>query len=289
MPGTPLSDIHSAVGKPSVSTPATGSTSISERRSRGLASRSPVEPSPEMVTISRVELERLRNMATLGELLSTTTHEFNNLLTTILNYAKLGMRQEGPMREKALTKILAAGQRAAKVTATILASARNRSESFEPTDLKEVLDGVLVLLERELTKYRVSLELELADVPAVRARGNQIQQVLMNLLTNARQAMPDGGRCLIRLSHDPAAGMVDLVVRDTGRGIPAETLPKIFDPFFSTKAGPDETGKGGTGVGLSHCRDVIEAHQGRIRVESSVGKGTAFTLRLPVDPSARAA
>ena len=94
--------------------------------------------------------------------------------------------------------------------------------------------------------------------------------------------MPGGGELTLRIAHDAAAGLVDLTVRDTGSGIPREQLPKIFDRYFTTKSGPDATGKGGTGVGLSTCRDIVEAHHGRIRVESTVGKGTAFTVRLPV-------
>jgi two-component system, NtrC family, sensor kinase len=104
----------------------------------------------------------------------------------------------------------------------------------------------------------------------------------LNLMTNARQAMPQGGRMLIRVAPDPAAGTVDLTVRDTGSGIPADKLPHIFDRFYTTKQGPDASGKGGTGVGLSMCREIIEQHQGKIRVESTVGIGTAFTLKLPV-------
>ena len=111
--------------------------------------------------------------------------------------------------------------------------------------------------------------------------GNEIQQVLLNLLTNARQAMPRGGRMLIRIAPDAAAGTVDLTVRDTGSGIPPEVLPRIFDRYFTTKQGPDASGKGGTGVGLAMCREIIESHQGKIRVESTVGVGTAFTLKLP--------
>ena len=88
--------------------------------------------------------------------------------------------------------------------------------------------------------------------------GNEIQQVLLNLLTNARQAMPRGGRITIRIAPDPAAGTVDLTVRDTGSGIPAEVLPRIFDRYFTTKQGPDASGKGGTGVGLS---DVPRDHR----------------------------
>jgi signal transduction histidine kinase len=118
-------------------------------------------------------------------------------------------------------------------------------------------------------------------VPDALVNGNQIQQILLNLLINARQAMPRGGRVLVKLDHDPTDDMLVLVVRDEGVGIPADKLPRIFDAFYSTKDGPDETGKGGTGLGLSSCRSIVEAHRGRIRVQSTVGKGTAFTILLP--------
>ncbi len=94
--------------------------------------------------------------------------------------------------------------------------------------------------------------------------------------------MASGGRLLIKLDHDAESNTVDLIVRDSGSGIPADKLRKIFDPFFTTKTGPDESGKGGTGLGLSACLRIIEAHRGRIRVESTVGKGTQFIIRLPV-------
>jgi signal transduction histidine kinase len=244
----------------------------------------PAGPSPqEQIAALQQQLLQMQKLAALGELVSTTTHEFNNVLMTILNYARMGQRhKDEPTRDKALEKILAATQRAAKITATILGVARNRSDSFEPTDLKQIVTDTLVLLERELTKYRIAVETHLADVPDVPAMGNQIQQVLLNLLINARQAMPGGGRAIIRLEHDATAGTVDLIVRDTGCGIPAEKLPRIFEPFFTTKSGPDETGKGGTGLGLASCRQIIEAHRGRVRVESTVGKGTQFTIKLPV-------
>jgi signal transduction histidine kinase len=108
-----------------------------------------------------------------------------------------------------------------------------------------------------------------------------VQQVLMNLLTNARQAMPSGGQVIIRTADNAQTGTVDLSVRDTGPGIAMELLPRIFERGFSTKSGPDETGKGGAGLGLSACREMIEAQGGKIRVESAVGRGTQFTLRLP--------
>lgn len=236
----------------------------------------------ERIKLLEEQLRQAQKLTALGELVSTTTHEFNNVLMTILNYAKLGMKhRDDATRDKAFEKILGAGQRAAKITNGILGFARNRSDQMEPTDLAKIVDDTLTLLERELQKYRVQLDTEIRPAPAVMAHGNQLQQVLMNLVTNARQAMPGGGRILIRLQHDQAAGIVELMVRDSGTGIAADKLPRIFDRFFSTKQGPDESGKGGTGLGLAFCKDVIEAHQGRIRVESSVGVGTAFTLKFP--------
>lgn len=229
------------------------------------------------------QLLQAQKLTALGELVSTTTHEFNNVLMTILNYARLGLRhKDEATRDKALQKILDAGQRAAKITNSVLGMARNRANVFESTDLGKIIEETLVLLEREMSKYRISVELQLHPVPEVSAIGNQIQQVLLNLLINARQAMQNGGRLLIKLDHDTAAGTVDLTVRDSGSGIPAEKLPRIFEPFFTTKSGPDESGKGGTGLGLSACKNIIDAHRGRIRVESTVGKGTAFILKLPV-------
>ncbi len=234
------------------------------------------------VELLKQQLASARRLAAIGELTSTTTHEFNNVLMTIINYAKLGLRhQDAATRDKALEKILAAGNRAAKITSTILGLARNRSDAFEPTDLAQLVDDALLLLERELSKYRISVERQFQAVPLALVNGNQIQQVLVNLLVNARQAMPEGGRVIIKLLYDEPNQFVDLVVRDTGTGIAPDALRRIFDPFFSTKRGPDASGKGGTGLGLSACREIIEAHRGRIRVESTVGKGTAFTLKLP--------
>jgi signal transduction histidine kinase len=159
--------------------------------------------------------------------------------------------------------------------------ARRRSQGVEPTDLKQLLEDTLVLLEREMHKYRIAVETYFRDAPPALANPGQIQQVLLNLLINARQAMQHGGRVILKLGADETGDMVELTVRDTGVGIPPEALPRIFEPFFTTKT-PDASGKGGTGLGLAMCREIIEAHHGRIRVESTPGKGTAFTLRLPV-------
>jgi two-component system NtrC family sensor kinase len=231
------------------------------------------------------QLDQSQRMTALGELVSTTTHEFNNVLMTIINYAKMGMRHDDKQtRDKAFDKINNAGMRAAKITNAVLGMARNRSEHFELTDVGKLIDESMVLLEREMQKYRISVDIDIAqDIPEISAIGNQIQQVLMNLLINARQAMSEGGQLVIKLKKNLQNNTVDLSVRDYGPGISQEKLRKIFDPFYSTKAGPDETGKGGTGVGLSTCKNIIEAHGGKIRVESSLGKGTCFTLMVPME------
>ena len=231
----------------------------------------------------RRQLLDARKLAGLGELLGTTTHEFNNALTTILNYARMGLRhRDQPTRDKALERILSAGTRAAKITASILSMSRSRSSRFEPVDLVLLVEDVLVLLEREMMKYRVQVEREFAPVPRILANPGQVQQVLLNLLVNARQAMPGGGRLILRLTHDDPGGFVDLMVRDTGSGMTPAVMRRIFEPHFSTKSGPDETGKGGSGLGLASCREIVEAHRGRIRVESAPGRGTAVTVRLPM-------
>ncbi len=243
----------------------------------------------QQIDMLKQQLAHAQKLTALGELVGTTSHEFNNVLMTIINYAKMGMRhRDNANRDKCFEKIYSAGQRAAKITNTVLGMARNRSAGQEPTDLTKLIDETLFLLEREMRKYRVVVEKKFEPIPEAHVDGNQIQQVLLNLLINARQAMPNGGRVTIGLTHDTENDMIDLLVRDYGCGIPQEKLPRIFNSFYSTKSGPDESGKGGTGLGLSMCRDIIEAHHGRIRVDSAIGKGTAFTLKLPTVTKAAA-
>jgi signal transduction histidine kinase len=110
----------------------------------------------------------------------------------------------------------------------------------------------------------------------------QLQRLLLNLITNARQAIKENGTIRIVVKHEAKTNSVVLTIRDNGSGIPKDVLPKIFDRFFTTKTGPDATGKGGTGLGLTACKKIIDDHRGRLRVESTVGKGTAFTIRFPV-------
>jgi signal transduction histidine kinase len=264
---------------PSIPGPSPATAQDGEEHESGM----PMTEEQQYIQQLKNQLRQAQSMAALGELTSTATHEFNNVLMTIINYARLGIRNtDTASREKSLHKILEASERAAKITGTILAQARNRSEGFEPTDLGALIEDTLVLLEREMNKYRISVNVQIdPDVAPANVSGNQIQRVLLNLLINARQAMPEGGTLLVHLQQSQEEDYVEVIIRDSGAGIPPETLPRIFEPFFSTKAGPDESGKGGTGLGLAACKEIIDQHNGKIKVQSSVGVGTAFTLRLP--------
>jgi signal transduction histidine kinase len=229
------------------------------------------------------QLLQAQKLSTIGSLASSMTHEFNNILTTVINYAKLGLRhKDNATREKAFDKILAAGQRASRITTGLLSYARRGSDRREPTDLIGLAREVLVLVEKDLQMHRVRLQTVFDSQPVMsEVNASQIQQVLLNLIVNARQAMQAGGQLTVtvRGAGDGLTG--EISVRDAGHGIPAETLRKIFDPYFTTKTA-DAQGQGGTGLGLSLAREVIEAHNGRIRVESTVGQGTTFTLKLPL-------
>ena len=233
----------------------------------------------------RSQLLQAQKMSSVGALAASITHEFNNILTTVINYSKMGLRHKDvAIREKAFNKILQAGQRASKITTGMLSYSRSKAGRHEPFDLVQLVQDVLVLVEKDLLMNRVKLQTDYYDHPHAEVDAGQIQQVLLNLIVNGRQAMEGGGRMFIAVRANQEAGMAEIAVRDTGAGIPADKLPQIFNPFFSTKTA-DERGQGGTGLGLAVCRDIIEAHNGRIRVESAMGQGTTFTLKFPLLPS----
>jgi signal transduction histidine kinase len=223
----------------------------------------------------------------LGVLASGAFHELNNTLTPIINYAKLALRNPDPAyRERALTRILDAGQRAAAITGGMLGLSRPGRDPDQrvTVDLNRLVEEVVLLINKDLARNKVRLEVQLMSRPFARVNPAQIQQVLINLLINARQAMPEGGVVNLRLTSDGTGRLAELCVTDHGIGIAPANLGRIFEPFFSTKTGPDSSGLGGTGLGLSVCRDIVEAHHGRLRAESRLGQGSMFTLLLPTCP-----
>ena len=228
----------------------------------------------------RQQLLQAQRMSSVGELASGVAHEFNNILTTIINYAKMGGRGPAATQAQAFEKILRGGQRAAAIVNSMLGFARNSSTTREPTDIVHLVEEVLLLTEKDLSKHRVTVEKRFHGRPAAVVVPGQIEQILLNLVINARPAMTAGGRLKLEVRDSADGETVEIRIADNGVGIPPDQLRMIFEPFFTTKQ-PDEHGRGGTGLGLSVCRQIIEQHHGRIRVESVAGKGSSFTVKLP--------
>jgi signal transduction histidine kinase len=230
----------------------------------------------------RQQLLHAQKLSSVGALASSVAHEFNNILTTIINYAKLAQRpnQDEATRVQAMEKILKGSQRAATIISSMLGFARNTSTQREMTDVVALVEEIIVLADKDLSKHRIQVEKKYHGRPKAYVVPAQIEQVLLNLIINARQAMPRGGRLVIEVRDNARTRMVEMSISDTGIGIPPERLRLIFEPFYTTKE-PDANGHGGTGLGLSVCRQIIEQHHGRIRVESLVGKGSTFTVKLP--------
>jgi hypothetical protein len=232
---------------------------------------------------SRVELEtqlQLREkMASLGLLAAGVAHEVNTPLTGISSFTQMLLDQspEGDPRTALLEKIERQTERASKIVNNLLNFARQGRASFVPVQLNAVVRDVLSLLEHQLTRARVKVRLDLSEsLPEVPGDENKLQQVFLNLILNAQDAMSSGGWLSIRTSllRDEVA----VVVSDTGQGISQEDIKRIYDPFFTTK----RAGASGTGLGLSITYGIIQEHSGQIQVESSVGQGTSFQIRLPV-------
>ncbi|MBI5833561.1 MAG: PAS domain S-box protein [Armatimonadetes bacterium] len=246
------------------------------------------------VTDERELQERLRQstkMEAIGQLAGGVAHDFNNLLTTILGYTEMMLAEPGPHAEE-LGEVLRAAERAGGLTHQLLAFSRKQMLSPRVWDLNTIVSGMERMLRRLIGEH-IELVCELGrDVPPVTIDRGQMEQVLLNLAVNARDAMPQSGRlrlataALNRVGPDgePMPGAC-LVVSDSGSGMPAEVVDHIFEPFFTTK----ELGRG-TGLGLSTVDGIVAQSGGTIRVESEVGHGTAFHIWLPgadpVDPPA---
>jgi two-component system NtrC family sensor kinase len=224
------------------------------------------------------QLQISEKMASIGLLAAGVAHEVNTPLTGISSFTQMllqGAEPDDP-RTKVLEKIERQTFRAAKIVNGLLNLARPAHVEAGPVDLHVIINDVLALLEHQLRSGRIQVRKELA-APATIVQGTEykLQQVFLNLFLNARDAMPKGGWLTIATRLEADGAVVEIA--DTGSGIPAEQLSRIYDPFFTTK----EIGKG-TGLGLSITYGIVQEHGGTITCESAVGQGTRFTLRLPL-------
>ncbi|MEW6246883.1 MAG: ATP-binding protein [Nitrospirota bacterium] len=223
------------------------------------------------------QLRRTERIAELGTLASGMAHEIGTPMNVILGRAEYLLERvtEEPIK-KSLQIIVTQVERITRVMNQLLAFARRRPVDRRPVDLRETIEGSLEMFQERLARHGIRIEKSFRDdCPKVRADADQMSQVFINLVMNAIHAMPEGGTLRVGLTR--SNGTVRLTVADTGHGIAQQDLAKIFDPFFTTK----ETGKG-TGLGLTVVKGIIEEHGGSIQVESEPGKGTTFTISLPV-------
>jgi two-component system cell cycle sensor histidine kinase/response regulator CckA len=230
----------------------------------------------------RVQLEdqllHAQKMESVGRLAGGVAHDFNNLLTAIRGYAELGLRKlGGGDGSEEIGGVIAAAEKATSLTAQLLAFSRRQVLSPETFDLGDVAADMVKLLRRMIPE-NVELTAVLADEPTlIHADRTQIEQVIANLVVNARDAIRDRGHLSIEVARAADDKQARLIVRDDGIGMDATTAAQIFEPFFTTK-GVGE----GTGLGLSMVHGIISQSDGQIAVESEPGQGTTFTITLPL-------
>lgn len=235
-------------------------------------------PSQAFLLVFMMEGRRTRDMqaaklATLGEFAAGIAHELNTPLASISLIAENlldEVKDEEVKRQ--LRKIVTQVEFSARTVQEILAFARKENPTFELVDLRRVVDESIekVRLER---KYRLRVQVQ-DDLPKVKADPFQLQEVFINIIRNAKEAMKDGGDLTLRLSA--SEDWVEVAIGDSGEGISPENLAKIFQPFFTTKAHGQ-----GVGLGLSICQRIISNHKGELQVSSKLGSGTTFIIRLP--------
>jgi two-component system, cell cycle sensor histidine kinase and response regulator CckA len=244
------------------------------------------------------QLRQSQKMEAIGQLAGGVAHDFNNILTVIYGYCYMlqSGTENNPVLRSNVDQVLAAAERAANLTRSLLAFSRKQPMSLKPVNVNDLILNVGKLLTRIIGEDIQLKTLFQANPLTVYADGGQIEQVMMNLATNARDAMPKGGRLTIETGieeiredfihahgYGTPGSYVVTSVSDTGEGMDAETAKKIFEPFFTTK----EVGKG-TGLGLSIVYGVIKQHNGFINACSEPGRGTTFRIYLPLDTEVHA-
>ncbi len=229
---------------------------------------------PLLETRLRDLAARRERLFTLGQLSAGVIHEFNNVLTAILGWTQIALRD--PMRletvDSALSIIDENCQRAKHIIDDLMGFVRNSAGDAETIQLQKVADDVLRVLSWELNNAAITVNRSYRAVPSVRADRREMFQVILNLVLNSLRAMPDGGEITVSLRSDEDRVLFEF--KDTGHGMDEETVERVFDPLFSTS-------NEGAGLGLAICRRVVEEHKGEISVSSRPGEGATFLISLP--------
>jgi two-component system NtrC family sensor kinase len=236
---------------------------------------------------------QVEKMASIGKLAAVVAHEINNPLSSILTYAKLlrkwlerpqGVRDKREEAEQCLELIASESRRCGDLVKNLLTFSRAQPINLQPTDISAVINRCYRLVQHQMELNNIQWQAEVAPgLPPAICDGAQIEQVLLALTMNAIDAMPRGGNLWLSAAAT-GGGELELKVRDDGSGIAPEILPQIFEPFLTTK----ESGHG-VGLGLAISRSIVERHGGSIEAQSELGRGTTFTIRLPLQAARVAA
>ena len=245
-----------------------------------------VAAAQEQLDSLRQQLTETQRLATIGTIAAVIAHEFNNLLTPIISYSQFALgsaQSQTPDMElicKALSKAFASATKAGRICSSMLGLARGESSPAQ-VSLQNLVDETLAVMARDPQKDGIALRVQVQPDLSVHGDPIQLEQVLLNLLINARQAMLGRGWAIHIQAKTLETGEICLMVGDTGPGIPEKLLPRIFEPFFTTKSTARRGESKGTGLGLAICKEIVERHRGRIEVASEVGRGTTFSIYLP--------
>jgi len=231
------------------------------------------------------QLAQADKLSSIGLLAAGVAHEINTPLAVISSYAQMlskqlkGDERLGPVLEK----ITQQSFRAAEIANGLLNFSRTSTTEFRDTNLNQVIRDTLGLLEHQFKTAKIVLDLDLTEeLPAIHGNPGKLQQVFLNLLLNAKEAMPEGGHLRVATGANGHSNYVAALVADSGSGIEPEHMKRIYDPFFTTKTTPKAGDRRGTGLGLSVSYGIIQEHAGKIHVESAVGAGTTFHLEFPL-------
>ena len=238
-----------------------------------------VEERTQQIREMQSVIIRSEKLASLGELAAGIAHELNNPLTGIVLHASIVEKNSElpPKLREELSTITQEADRCARIVKNLLDFSRKTEPRKAMNSVNETIDQALGLVEHLASFQNIEIVKEYAqDLPDLLLDPGQMEQVFVNMFVNASQAMEDGGRLTLWTGLDMDGGSVLVRVEDTGQGICEEDIGRIFDPFFSTK------GAKGTGLGLSVSYGIIEGHGGTIAVHSELGRGTVFTVTIPV-------
>jgi signal transduction histidine kinase len=226
-------------------------------------------------------LMRSEKLASIGRLAAGIAHEINNPLTSVLTFSSLLLRKaEIEDQKEKLEIIVKETTRCRQIVRDLLNFARQGEPKKEECSINQVIESALSLTKNQLkmSEMRIVVKKELEELPLLQLDLDQMLEVFVNIIINAIDAMPQGGELHFTTRLAQGGKTVEIRASDTGYGIPRENLAKVFDPFFTTK----DAGKG-TGLGLSVTYGIIDRHNGTIDVESEIGKGTTFIIKLPVE------